>query len=500
MTAGQGYVAASEGKLKLVGEPLGTEDFGFIFPKGSDLAAPLNAAIAALAEHLPVKLSGAQWVAPAGKSLSQDDGLILYLANPKAPEKAILIVTGQMPAGVAKAARLLSSHPAAQLLVGPYAIVTQADLDQAEGDRSYRRWSGYQTTPKAALSDLGWQTQTVRGFTASPIFLNWQLMPDVHLPSRGQPGSNAHLNLKYSYSSQIDPSQSKLEVSLNGKSLKSVPLDNPKGGMQESLTITMPTADVLNYNDLKVQFYLFPEKVDLCKFVTDVHVWGTVHSNSQLHVPAEIRTPIPDVGLLNDGGFPYTAFTNMQEAVIVMPEKPSPEAVQVLTSVLHRLGRNITAGNTSSAIRVVKPSELTEALKSKNHLILIGNAENNGVLKSLKGRFHAMLNDGGKTGLASKSDEQALHAVIGDRPTGLLEAMLSPWNPKRQVLVITGATPSALDLAGQVFANDALFAKLDSGNLALIQAGSDFFFSPWRQQRALTMPCGRPHCCSLPLS
>lgn len=47
-TAGEGYVAASEGKLKLVGEPLGTEDFGFIFPKGSEWEAPLNAAIAAL--------------------------------------------------------------------------------------------------------------------------------------------------------------------------------------------------------------------------------------------------------------------------------------------------------------------------------------------------------------------------------------------------------------------------------------------------------------------
>jgi polar amino acid transport system substrate-binding protein len=48
MTAGKGYVDASNGGLKLVGEPLGTEDFGFIFPKGSDLAAPMNAAIAAL--------------------------------------------------------------------------------------------------------------------------------------------------------------------------------------------------------------------------------------------------------------------------------------------------------------------------------------------------------------------------------------------------------------------------------------------------------------------
>jgi polar amino acid transport system substrate-binding protein len=46
--AAKGYVDSSGGKLKVVGEPLGTEDFGFIFPKGSDLVAPVNAAIAAL--------------------------------------------------------------------------------------------------------------------------------------------------------------------------------------------------------------------------------------------------------------------------------------------------------------------------------------------------------------------------------------------------------------------------------------------------------------------
>jgi polar amino acid transport system substrate-binding protein len=31
-----------------VGDKLGTEDFGFIFPKGSDLVAPINAAIAGM--------------------------------------------------------------------------------------------------------------------------------------------------------------------------------------------------------------------------------------------------------------------------------------------------------------------------------------------------------------------------------------------------------------------------------------------------------------------
>lgn len=47
-TAGAGYVDASSGGLKIIGEKLGAEDFGFIFPKGSDLVGPMNAAIGAL--------------------------------------------------------------------------------------------------------------------------------------------------------------------------------------------------------------------------------------------------------------------------------------------------------------------------------------------------------------------------------------------------------------------------------------------------------------------
>ncbi|WP_028746428.1 transporter substrate-binding domain-containing protein [Rhizobium mesoamericanum] len=46
--AAKGYVDASSGGLKVIGGPLGTEDFGFIFPKGSELVAPINAAIASL--------------------------------------------------------------------------------------------------------------------------------------------------------------------------------------------------------------------------------------------------------------------------------------------------------------------------------------------------------------------------------------------------------------------------------------------------------------------
>jgi polar amino acid transport system substrate-binding protein len=60
-TAGEGYVAASDGGLKIVGQPLGTEDFGFIFPKGSDLVAPVNAAIASMKADGTIARLDRQW-------------------------------------------------------------------------------------------------------------------------------------------------------------------------------------------------------------------------------------------------------------------------------------------------------------------------------------------------------------------------------------------------------------------------------------------------------
>ncbi len=43
--SGEGYIGANPDALKLVGDPLATEDFGFIFTPGSDLVEPFDAAI-----------------------------------------------------------------------------------------------------------------------------------------------------------------------------------------------------------------------------------------------------------------------------------------------------------------------------------------------------------------------------------------------------------------------------------------------------------------------
>ena len=60
-TGAEGYVRANPDTFKVVGQPLGAEEFGFIFPKGSDLVAPINAAIAEMKADGSIDALNQKW-------------------------------------------------------------------------------------------------------------------------------------------------------------------------------------------------------------------------------------------------------------------------------------------------------------------------------------------------------------------------------------------------------------------------------------------------------
>jgi polar amino acid transport system substrate-binding protein len=60
-TSANGYIGANKGAFKIVGEPLGTEEFGFILKKGSDLVAPINAAIKSLKDDGTIDKLNQKW-------------------------------------------------------------------------------------------------------------------------------------------------------------------------------------------------------------------------------------------------------------------------------------------------------------------------------------------------------------------------------------------------------------------------------------------------------
>ncbi len=60
-SSSKGFIGANPGKLKTVGGPLGTEEFGFIFTPGSDLVAPFNVAIAAMKADGTLEKLNTKW-------------------------------------------------------------------------------------------------------------------------------------------------------------------------------------------------------------------------------------------------------------------------------------------------------------------------------------------------------------------------------------------------------------------------------------------------------
>ncbi len=57
----KGYVGANPGKLKVIGDPLGTEEFGFIFKPGSDLVKAFDAAIEAMRKDGSLDRLNTKW-------------------------------------------------------------------------------------------------------------------------------------------------------------------------------------------------------------------------------------------------------------------------------------------------------------------------------------------------------------------------------------------------------------------------------------------------------
>jgi polar amino acid transport system substrate-binding protein len=69
-TAGVGYVGVNADKIKLLPEKLVGQQLGFVFPKGSDLVKPFNAAIAAMKADGTLEALAKKWF--GGEQISSD--------------------------------------------------------------------------------------------------------------------------------------------------------------------------------------------------------------------------------------------------------------------------------------------------------------------------------------------------------------------------------------------------------------------------------------------
>jgi polar amino acid transport system substrate-binding protein len=88
-SSGKGYIGANPGALKMVGDPLTTEDFGFIFTLGSDLVEPFNAALDTMMRDGFLQHLSTRWF-----FLNDPAGADLYDELPDLDGQTVVAVTG----------------------------------------------------------------------------------------------------------------------------------------------------------------------------------------------------------------------------------------------------------------------------------------------------------------------------------------------------------------------------------------------------------------------
>lgn len=422
-----------------------------------------NAAIKNFESAIPYAVSGDRLIDTSGQPIADDLGVLMMVPNPNNPANVLLVVTGNTPAAVLKAAKALTQNPTDKVLKGSTVIVK--DVLPSELAES-RDWPEFVRTKDSRLIDVGIDSVTTRGVTSVPIKYYLKIMPDMSMPPR----NFVKMNVVYSYAAHLDPSQSKLEVILNGISLHSARLTNPDGENLKTLELEIPTERMKIYNELEFKFHLFPFKYDICRFTTDEHIWGTIHNTTGLSLPAIIRTVIPDVGLINDGGYPFTAYPDLQDDVFVLANDFNGYDVYAMLWVTARLAK-MTSPTPSVNVSVVRYNNLSGAIKGSKNLIVIGTRDRNKYIKDASTELGLIYDEGGFK-LLQKAGAKEL-AKLKDIPEmGIVEQMLNPSNDKRVVMFLYGNDNKGLQNAVSLFSDDKKFQDIQRGNIVAVTADS----------------------------
>lgn len=244
-----------------------------------------------------------------------EGGLVAVRANPANRSLPVLVLGGASDADILLAARAASTNTRLQALAGGMARVDRA----VEGDppASARRSEPASGAPYP-LSAIGFKDTTVRGFYAVPISIPLALDGDAH----GAP-SGGLFKVTYSYPPGLDARLSRIEVAIDGLSLRSVPLDDVAGAERAVAEVRIPGHVVRPDSVIQVTFQLYPKDLDACDRVSDRPLWATLFADSTLDLPVEHYSALPELESLKYGLWPFNAETSNTATEIRLPSDPT---------------------------------------------------------------------------------------------------------------------------------------------------------------------------------
>jgi hypothetical protein len=334
------------------------------------------------------------------------------------------------------------------------------------------------------------------GHLPDTIKVSARLAPDLFTwPTRGVP-----INLRYRYTPPAVVDESTLSVSINNQFIQAFRLfGSQQTGEKNRLSLPLihdtiatssdevriPAFQVGSDNQLQFQFAFGYAKDGKCRADTLDLTRAAIDPDSTIDLTGFPHyTAMPNLAYFANAGYPFTKYADLAETVVIMPDTPAVQDVEVFLSSLGHLGR--ATGLPGMRFKISKASEINES--GNADLLIIGSGSAN---KLLGGWSQALPNiiDGSKRlfkpmiqndlGLANwfGVDKPDLKLFVGegnlstDGPLAAWLGFQSPLKSGRSVIALTASNHDAL-LSGIDALQDGEKISKIQGDVAFIRNNS----------------------------
>lgn len=397
-------------------------------------------------------LSGNNW-----SNVSGDGGLIAVFPHPQQPNRAVLIISGNTEKGVYQAARYISTRPIEANVEGQVALVDGEWLPEQNRTAKTPRYIVDETR---TFAELGFGLQSVQKVNAPPIIYNIPFMADYDPTTTN---SKAYLDLVYSYSAGVNPLFSSLELRLNNVSIGSVPLlDQENGEEMAKATLPIPTELIQPHNQLIAQFHLKPDKFGYCVGDFKDDAWGKIYEESQIRIEGDPKTRLPNIGLINYTGFPYSRNDSLSNMHLSLAGTLDDAMLNTMLAFTSRLGRSTLADtdlrftvgqgveNLPRDKHLVIIRDLSETLEAPDGLDLMWNAGDMGLTKKVSWQdvdvFKALKNQ--------------VMTMFDNGAGAYLQQHRSPFSKDHVISILSYSNKKGSDSLITVFQDDEAFGKI----------------------------------------
>ncbi|MGY2400147.1 cellulose biosynthesis cyclic di-GMP-binding regulatory protein BcsB [Pseudomonas sp. SDO5271_S396] len=457
---------------------------GATFPASLGTIPAKGNAIVLVLSPDAVDVNGLKVEQAAGPSLK-------LIANPNDPHGKLLIVSGRDGAELKRAATAVA-------LGSPVLAGNSVVIDKLESLAPRRPYDAPNWVPSDRPVRLGelvdLKKLNVSGYNPGPISVDFRLPPDLfNWREEGVP-----LHLKYRYTPQQVSTNSSLLVGLDDQFMKTMPLPSitsladgkslltlmaKDNTLPREATTLLPISSASPKSKLQLRFMFDYIKEGECRDIIVDNMRGAIDPDSSLDISGyQHFIAMPNLGVFNDAGFPFTRLADLSESAVVLPDNFGTDELSAYLTVLGRFGES--TGYPATAVKVVLAKDV-QSVANKDLLVLASGSDQP-LLKQWKAYLPASA-DGSQhqfrlsdlpryvSTWISPDPEANQHAanaalIFNSLSTSTWFAGFeSPLQAGRSVVLIASSKPEGLKTATSVLIGGDDYKESIQGSLAVVQ-------------------------------